>query len=83
MLESTFTSLTHGNGLVTSPTYDQDYRLSTLKLMNGATNVSSLAYAYADGINLTGITDAVTAANSNVLDYGDSAFNCHHPTSSS
>jgi RHS repeat-associated protein len=31
--------------------------------------VSSLAYAYGDGINLTGITDGVTAANSNVLSY--------------
>jgi RHS repeat-associated protein len=31
--------------------------------------VSSLAYAYTDGMNLTGITDNVTAANSNTLGY--------------
>lgn len=31
--------------------------------------MSSLAYAYSDGINLTGITDGVTAANSNTLAY--------------
>jgi YD repeat-containing protein len=36
---------------------------------NGAAPVSSLAYAYSDGMNLTGITDNVTAANSNVLWY--------------
>jgi RHS repeat-associated protein len=31
--------------------------------------VSSLAYAYTDGMNLTGITDGVTPANSNTLGY--------------
>lgn len=63
------TSLTYGNGLVTTATYDQDYRLSTLKLANGATNVSSLTYGYTDGINLTEITDGVTPANSLTLTY--------------
>jgi hypothetical protein len=38
-------------------------------LKDGALNVSSLAYAYGDNLNLTGITDGVTAANSNVLSY--------------
>jgi RHS repeat-associated protein len=38
-------------------------------LKNAAINVSSLAYAYSDAINLTGITDGVTPANSNVLSY--------------
>jgi RHS repeat-associated protein len=38
-------------------------------LKDGALNVSSLAYAYTDNLNLTGITDGVTAANSNVLSY--------------
>jgi hypothetical protein len=40
-----------------------------LSLKNGTAFVSGLAYAYADGMNLTGITDTVTAANSNVLSY--------------
>jgi hypothetical protein len=40
-----------------------DYRLTSLTLKNGAANVSSLAYAYSDGMNLTGITDNVTPAN--------------------
>ncbi|MDE2384366.1 MAG: RHS repeat protein [Alphaproteobacteria bacterium] len=63
------TGLTHGNGLVTTAAFDQDYRIASLKVANGATNVSSLTYAYADGINLTGITDGVTAANSVTLTY--------------
>jgi RHS repeat-associated protein len=40
-----------------------------LALKDGALNVSSLAYAYGDNLNLTGITDGVTAANSNTLSY--------------
>jgi RHS repeat-associated protein len=50
-------------------TYDQDYCLTSLTLKNGAANVSSLSYAYSDAINLTGITDGVTPANSNTLSY--------------
>ena len=68
-LSNLLTSMTHGNGLVTTAGYDLDYRLTSLTLKNGAANVSSLAYAYGDGINLTGITDLVTAANSNTLGY--------------
>jgi YD repeat-containing protein len=63
------TSLTHGNGLVTTATYDQDYRLSGLNVKNGTAFVSNLIYAYADAINLTGITDGITAANSVTLGY--------------
>ena len=68
-MSNLMTGVTHGNGLVTTATYDQDYRLSGLNVKNGAAFVSNLAYAYADGINLTGITDQVTATNSNVLSY--------------
>jgi RHS repeat-associated protein len=63
------TALNHGNGLATTAAYDQDYRLTSLLLKNGAVSVSSLSYAYADAINLTGITDGVTPANSNTLSY--------------
>jgi hypothetical protein len=56
-------ALNHGNGLATTAGYDMDYRLTALTLKNGAANVSSLAYAYSDGMNLTGITDNVTPAN--------------------
>ena len=62
-------NLSHGNGLITTALYDLDYRLTSLTLKDGTTSVSSLAYAYTDGLNLTGITDNVTAANSNTLGY--------------
>ncbi len=61
--------MTHGNGLLTSAGYDLDYCLSSLTLKDGTTNVSALAYAYTDGMNLTGITNTVTAANYNTLSY--------------
>jgi RHS repeat-associated protein len=63
------TTITHGNGLVTSATYDLDYRLTGLNLKNGTAVISGSTYAYADTLNLTGITDQVTAANSNSLSY--------------
>jgi RHS repeat-associated protein len=62
-------SLNHGNGLATTATYDQDYRLTSLALMDGAVALLSKSYAYGDGLNLTGITDNVTPANSNTLAY--------------
>ena len=61
--------MTHGNGLVTSAAYDLDYRLTALSLMDGATPVSSLSYAYGDGINLTAVNDNVTPANTASLGY--------------
>jgi hypothetical protein len=68
-MSNLLTSLAHGNGLVTTAGYDLDYRLTSLQLKDGVLPVSSLAYAYGDNLNLTGITDGVTAANSNVLSY--------------
>ena len=68
-MSNLITSLTHGNGLVTTAGYDQDYRLSNLNVKNAAAFISNLTYGYSDGMNLTGITDGVTAANSNVLTY--------------
>jgi YD repeat-containing protein len=68
-MSNLLTAMTHGNGLVTTAGYDLDYRLTSLTLKDGATNVSALAYAYTDGMNLTGITDSVTPANSNTLGY--------------
>ena len=68
-MSNLLTALSHGNGLTTTAGYDLDYRLTALTLKNGAANVSSLAYAYSDGINLTGITDNVTAANTVALGY--------------
>jgi RHS repeat-associated protein len=71
------TGFTYGNGLVFTATYDLDYRIATLKVMNGAAHVISLSYAYEDGagllandgVNLTAIADNVTPANSQSLWY--------------
>jgi YD repeat-containing protein len=68
-LSNLLKTMTHGNGLTTTAAYDLDYRLTQLQVKNAATLVQGRAYAYADGLNLTGITDQVTAANSNTLSY--------------
>jgi hypothetical protein len=41
-------SMAHGNGIATTAAYDLDYRLASLMVQDGATLVSSLAYAYVD-----------------------------------
>jgi RHS repeat-associated protein len=71
-MSNLLTALNHGNGLATAAGYDLDYRLTALTLKNGAANVSSLAYAYSDGINLSGITDTVTPANNIALGFNNS-----------
>jgi RHS repeat-associated protein len=60
---------TYGNGLTFDAGYDLDYRLTSLKVQDGGTDRISLSYAYGDGLNLTAITDHVTAANSVSLGY--------------
>jgi RHS repeat-associated protein len=62
-------SFTHGNGLVSNAAYDLDGRLTQLQLTDGALLVQGRGYSYSDGMNLTGIVDQVTAANSNALGY--------------
>jgi RHS repeat-associated protein len=61
--------MTHGNGLATTTGYDLDYRLTSLLLQDGGTSISSLAYTYTDGMNLTAVNDNVTPANSASLSY--------------
>ena len=61
--------MTHGNGLATTVGYDLDYRLTSLLLQDGATDISSLSYTYTDGMNLTAVNDNVTSANSASLSY--------------
>jgi RHS repeat-associated protein len=62
-------SMAHGNGLTTAAAYDLDYRLASLMVQDGATLVSSLSYAYGDGMNLTAITDNLAPTNSVSLGY--------------
>jgi RHS repeat-associated protein len=61
--------MTHGNGLATTAGYYLDHRLTSLQLVNGAGLVPGTAYSYGDNLSLTGITDQVTAANTNTLTY--------------
>ena len=61
------TTITHGNGLVTAAGHDLDYRLTSLQLLNGATLVQGKTYAYADGMNLTSITDTAAATQNVAL----------------
>src|SRR5258708_6049734 len=61
-------SLSYGNGLNLSATYDQDYQPSA-RLVTGAASVQDLAYGVdADG-NITGITDHLATARSQVFQY--------------
>jgi YD repeat-containing protein len=62
-------SITHGNGLVTTAGYDLDQRLTSLRVLNGASVVQGSAYAYWDGVNLTYVGDEVVPANSNSISY--------------
>jgi RHS repeat-associated protein len=55
--------------LVTTAGYDLDYRLTSLNVKSGTTVVQGSTYAYGDVMNLTGVTNTVTAANSNALSY--------------
>ncbi len=61
--------MTSGNGLVTTASYDLDYRLTYLNVKNGTATIQGNTYAYGDQMNLTGITDTVTLSNSNSLSY--------------
>jgi RHS repeat-associated protein len=64
-------SLTHGNSLVLTKTFSQDYRISTILTQDSATSTTVLnrSYAFGDGINVTGITDNLTSARSETYGY--------------
>ena len=64
-IANTVVSMTHGNLLTTNASYDLDYRLTSLQVLNGASVVQGKTYAYSDGMNLTSITD-VGAPTQNV-----------------
>ena len=62
-------SFTHGNGLAASRAYDQDGRLTALRLANGTTRLVDLGLVYGDGMNLTAVNDNLAAANSVTMAY--------------
>ena len=60
---------TYGNGLVSTRTYDLDYRMTNVT--DTTPTVQNLTFAYNAGNNITGITDAVTTANNQTLTYDE------------
>ncbi len=62
-------TLTLGNGVTTAYTYDaQNFRLKTLKTINGATVLQDLGYTFDSGGNVTSLTDAVNTNQTFVYD---------------
>ena len=50
-LSDLLSTLTHGNGLVTSAGYDLDYRLTSLNVKNGTATIQGNTYAYGDQLD--------------------------------
>ena len=63
------TGLTFGNGITGTYAYDEDYRPTTRADKNGSTSITNLAYGYDAADNVKTITDAVSAANSQSMNY--------------
>ncbi len=64
------TSLTYGNTLTLTKTFNADYNLTALAVMDGGTAIVDRSYAYGYGdFDLTGITDAVNAGRSETYTY--------------
>jgi RHS repeat-associated protein len=61
-------TFTYGNGVTDSRTYDLAYRMTNVT-DTGTSAVSNLTYGYDADDNVTGITDAVTAANNQTVHY--------------
>lgn len=65
-------SFTHGNGLTTTNTHSLDYELARCQVKDGTLSLIDKSYTRADKLNITSITDAVTAGNSQSLWYNKS-----------
>ena len=64
---------TYGNALTYANTYTNDYELSQCQVKDGAAVVLGRSFARTDKLNITGITDQVTATNNQT--FGHSAAN--------
>ena len=62
-------SLTFGNGVILSYSYDQDGRLTAITAGEGANEIQDLTLAYDDADNITAITDMLDAARSQTFQY--------------
>jgi RHS repeat-associated protein len=65
------TSFTFGNGLERSLSFDDDYRVTNISLLDGVTVLDSIDYTYSDFNEITGIEDNVTSANSETFGYDE------------
>jgi len=61
--------MTYGNGLTEADSYSLDYEVNRLLLQNGPTSLIDRTHSHTDLLNLTGITDAVTPANTQSFSY--------------
>ena len=57
--------LTYGNGLVETRTYDADYRITGISIPS----VQGLIFGYNANDDITGITDSISASNTQTLGY--------------
>lgn len=64
-------SLTYGNGLVLTLSYDQDYRLTEIRTADGATVVQDLDYTYDAADNITAIADVLNATRNQTFTYDE------------
>jgi RHS repeat-associated protein len=60
---------TYGNGLTTTLTYDQDYRLTGIKTSGSNVNVQDLSFAYDNANDITSITDGLDATQDQSFTY--------------
>jgi RHS repeat-associated protein len=65
----TLVSFTHATGLVESRTFDNDGRVTSYGVKDGATDRLKKTLAYADDINLTGVTDVLDATKNETYGY--------------
>jgi YD repeat-containing protein len=67
--DGTWTALSHANGVADSRVLDDDVRITSYTTEFGVTDIVSRTLAYGDGINLTGVTDNLNAANNETYSY--------------
>lgn len=66
-------ALTYGNGLQQWKTFTTDNEVDLIQLYNGSTVLTQRDIDRQDGMNVTGIADAITPANNQNFGYSDAA----------
>jgi RHS repeat-associated protein len=65
-------SMSYGNGITETRTYDLDYRTTAIKAANGGTNIYYSSFGYNANDNVTSILDNVTTSRNQTLNYDSS-----------